>query len=123
MTGSSSPAAAIKIWAAERFQRLERHVAADPAEGYGLHPARYLGKSLLPAIEVEAGIPVVENLDLCFDRASADVRVAAGDCADGAAHKGMDEADPAALVERLAGRSASHFCSLFDYPQWRDHGA
>ena len=34
------PAAAVKIWAAERFQRLERHVAADPAEGYGLHPAR-----------------------------------------------------------------------------------
>ena len=65
----------------------------------------------------------MENLDLCFDRASADGRVAAGDCADGAAHKGMDEADPAALVERLAGRSASHFCSLFDYPQWRDHGA
>jgi hypothetical protein len=96
------PFDAIRIWATERFDRLEKHVQTyEP--GYGLHSERFLNHSIFPAIR-ELGFPVVANPEICFFRARADGSTWINDCTtrDGAA-LGFRGLDTQALVERLVG--------------------
>lgn len=81
----SGPYEAVKIWAAERFQRLEHHVHVTiprKARGFALHSERFLSLTIFPAIRSEAGIPVVEDRRLCFLRARVDGTIWVNDCGD-----------------------------------------
>jgi hypothetical protein len=104
------PHAAVKIWAAERFSRLEAHVQSilknDP--GWGMHSERFLDHTIFPAIR-KLGIDIHEHPHMCFFRARADESVWVSDC-DGiekvaaptiAEHM---EHDKKGLVEKLIGR-------------------
>ncbi len=96
------PHDAVRIWATERFDRLETHVRTyEP--GYGLHSERFLNHSIFPAIR-ERGYPVVANPEICFFRARADGSAWINDCVtrDGAA-LGFRAADTQAMVEALVG--------------------
>lgn len=96
------PFDAIRIWATERFDRLETHVRTyEP--GYGLHSERFLNHSIFPAIR-ELGYPVVANPEVCFFRARADGSTWINDCVtrDGAA-LGFRTINTQALVETLVG--------------------
>ena len=72
------PKKAVKIWAKERFMRLEEHVVSyEP--GYGMHSERFLNHSIFPAIR-RLGVPVYANPDICFFRARADSSTWITDC-------------------------------------------
>jgi hypothetical protein len=97
------PYAAVKVWATERFDRLEGHVITyEP--GYGMHSERYLNHSIFPAIR-QLGFQVVVNPEICFFRARADSSTWINDCAtrNGAA-KGFRKKDTQHLVEVIVGR-------------------
>ncbi|KAG7359070.1 hypothetical protein IV203_015659 [Nitzschia inconspicua] len=108
------PYAAVKIWATERFDRLESHVRTYDEAGYGLHSERFLNHSIFPAIR-ELGYTVTTNPELCFFRARADGTAWINDCAtrDGAAigFRNLDRAQR--LVEELVG----HSCVRSKYKQ------
>jgi hypothetical protein len=106
------PHAAVKIWAAERFARLESHVQSilktDP--GWGMHSERFIDHTIFPAIR-KAGIEIHEHPTMCFFRARADESVWVSDC-DGTeivAAPTIAERIGATLkrdiVERLIGRT------------------
>jgi hypothetical protein len=97
------PYDAIKIWATERFDRLETHVLTyEP--GYGLHNERFLNHSIFPPIR-DLGYTVVGNPQLCFLRARADGSVWINDCATryGAAEGFRNLNTAQTLVEKLVG--------------------
>ncbi|KAL3904270.1 MAG: hypothetical protein SGILL_010133 [Bacillariaceae sp.] len=99
------PHEAVKIWATERFQRVETHVLTyEP--GYGLHSERFLNHSIFGAIRDELSMQVSTNPEVCFFRARADGTAWINDCAtrDGAAigFRNLDTAQ--SLVEEIAGR-------------------
>jgi hypothetical protein len=75
------PYAAVKIWAAERFARLETHVQSILKEmpGYGMHSERFLNHTIFPAIR-EAGIKIHEHPHMCFFRVRTDETVWVSDC-------------------------------------------
>jgi hypothetical protein len=73
------PYSAVKIWATQRFQRIEEHVRTyEP--GYGMHSERFLNYTILPAIEQETGVRIHENPDICFMRVRADESIWTWDC-------------------------------------------
>jgi hypothetical protein len=104
------PHAAVKIWAAERFARLETHVQSilknDP--GWGMHSERFLNHTIFPAIR-QAGFEIHEHPHMCFWRARADESVWVSDC-DGVEIVAVPTIaecigpDKKGLVERLIGR-------------------
>lgn len=73
------PYNAVKIWATERFQRIDNHVQHNVQSGIGMHSERFLDGSILPAIR-ELGTNVVTNPDICFFRVRADETVWITDC-------------------------------------------
>jgi hypothetical protein len=96
------PHAAVKIWAAERFARLETHVQSILKEkpGFGMHSERFLSNTIFPAIR-QAGFKVHEHPHMCFFRVRVDESVWVSDC--------KTRAEPTndkkkKLVERLIGR-------------------
>ncbi|KAL3893640.1 MAG: hypothetical protein SGARI_008033 [Bacillariaceae sp.] len=100
------PYEAVKIWATQRFDRLEQHVLSyEP--GYGLHSERFLNHSIFGAIRDELGYEVVADPNVCFFRARADGTVWINDCAtrDGAAigFRNLNHAQE--LVEELVGHA------------------
>jgi hypothetical protein len=108
------PYEAVKVWATERFDRLETHVLTyEP--GYGLHSERFLNHSIFGAIRDELHYDVTTNPEICFFRARADGTVWINDCAtrDGAAigFRNLDHAQ--SLVEELVG----HACVRGKYKQ------
>ena len=46
----AGPYDAVKIWATERFQRVESHVRNYPIPGWGMHSERFLNFSVFPAM-------------------------------------------------------------------------
>jgi hypothetical protein len=74
------PFKAVKIWATERFSRLEQHAQYiqkhDP--GWGIHSERFVNATLLPLIREIANVR--EHPTLCFLRARADETVWISDC-------------------------------------------
>lgn len=97
------PYEAVRVWATERFDRLESHVRTYDEPGYGLHSERFLDHSIFPAIRA-LGYRVEANPEVCFFRARADGSVWISDCVtrNGAA-RGFRTADTQALVEALVG--------------------
>ena len=100
------PNKAVKIWATERFQRLEDHVLTYEEPGYGMHSERFLNHSIFPAIREIEGVEVVADPDICFLRARADGSTWINDCVtrNGAA-RGFRRIDVQALVEDIVGRT------------------
>lgn len=98
------PYDAIKIWATERFDRLETHVRTYEEPGYGLHSERFLNHSIFPPIRA-LGYEVTANPELCFFRARADGTAWINDCAtrDGAALGFRNLNHAQRLVEELVG--------------------
>lgn len=77
------PADGVKIWAAGRFKRLQRHVERVLETGDGIHPERYLYHTIFPAIR-DAGVQILPgNKELCFLRVRSDLSLRAGDCGRG----------------------------------------
>jgi len=104
------PARAVKIWAAERFRRMDRHALwiSEHNPGWGLHSERFVMYSIFEPIK-KLGIELREHPTLCFFRARADETVWTSDCG------GEDQVsrptimanlgpDPKAVVERIIGR-------------------
>lgn len=107
------PYEAVKIWAAERFLRMEKwikHVQRHKP-GYGLHSERFVGGALFPAMKQSAGgLEIVEHPTMCFFRVRADESVWITDCEFGGptasapsitANLGMNYR---AVVENILGR-------------------
>jgi hypothetical protein len=79
------PYAAAKIWATERFSRIEAHVIKYQSYGIGMHDEHFLDKTIFPTIQKEtlpynnnsnsAGIDIVQDKTVCFLRARADYSI------------------------------------------------
>lgn len=77
------PAPAVRIWAAERFPRIEAHVEKmiQMHPGHGMQDEYFLDITLFPAIH-ELGIDIVEDESMCFLRTRVDESVWLNDCGD-----------------------------------------
>jgi hypothetical protein len=76
------PADAVKVWSAERFERMDGHVkwvAQTRDVGRGLHSERFVLNALFPNIKY-LGVDIAEHDTLCFMRARADDSVWISDC-------------------------------------------
>mmetsp|Transcript_16805 Transcript_16805/g.46165 ORF Transcript_16805/g.46165 Transcript_16805/m.46165 type:complete len:457 (+) Transcript_16805:16-1386(+) len=76
------PYDAARIWASERFSRMDSHAAHLrnlSMRGEGIHSERFLHWTLFPAIR-QAGIELQEKEDLCFLRVRSDHSVRLSDC-------------------------------------------
>ena len=97
------PYAAVKIWAAGRFQRMDHHLHVTiprKAPGFALHSERYLSLTIFPAIETETGTPIIEDRTICFLRARVDGTIWVNDCG-GKAERWKRE------IERILQRDCS----------------
>jgi hypothetical protein len=115
------PHAAVKIWAAERFDRLETHVQSILKDnpGFGMHSERFINNTIFPAIR-QAGIEIHEHPHMCFFRVRADESVWVSDCE--GPTRGMAIAERVErisrikkkkkLVERLIGRQCGEVTKL-----------
>jgi len=76
----------VKIWAAERFSRLDDHVQEvylnSSRIGYGLHSEKFVAWTLFPAMReaMEDEDAVVEHPTVCFLRVRADESIWFSDC-------------------------------------------
>jgi hypothetical protein len=72
---------AVKIWASERFSRLEGHVKSiyENNKGWGLHSERFMNYTIFPAIR-QLGYKVLQHPTMCFFRARADESLWISDC-------------------------------------------
>ena len=97
------PTEAVRIWATQRFERLDHHISTYEFEGYGMHSERYMEHEILPAIENETGHEVIENVDICFYRTRAADSVLISDCSHpkGGTVRGIEDIDQVALVESI----------------------
>ncbi|KAL7557414.1 hypothetical protein ACA910_016632 [Epithemia clementina (nom. ined.)] len=95
------PYDAVKIWAAERFRRLNQHIAHVQANapGDGLHSERFLQYTIFPAIR-QTGITIEFKQGMCFYRVRADHSVRFSDC--GKIHVTKHNHK---VVENMVGRS------------------
>ncbi|GAX23109.1 hypothetical protein FisN_25Lh052 [Fistulifera solaris] len=75
------PYEGVKIWAAERFSRVDEHVRTNE-EGYGIHDERLLNRTIFPAIReaLQNDKAIVEHPTMCFLRARVDESVWLNDC-------------------------------------------
>jgi hypothetical protein len=108
------PYAAVKIWAAERFARLETHVQSILKEmpGYGMHSERFLNHTLFPAIR-EVGIEIHEHQEMCFFRVRADETVWVSDCDTGEMALARSTLEwKKKVVERLIGRQCGNVIAV-----------
>ena len=97
------PYPAIKVWATERFKRLDQHVH-NYEPGWGMHSERYLERSIFSAIKAER-IPMQDNVDICVLRVRSDLTVWMNDCiTQGGTTRGIKKIARQKLVERLVGR-------------------
>jgi hypothetical protein len=75
------PAPAVRIWAAERFRRIDQHVRiiAKSHPGHGMQDEYFLDETIFPAIH-SLGIDIVEDESLCFLRTRVDESLWVNDC-------------------------------------------
>jgi hypothetical protein len=97
------PYEAVKIWATERFTRIESHVHSyEP--GWGMHSERFLESAIFSAIK-EQGVEMKENPDLCVMRVRADLSVWMNDCITmSGTTRGIKRISRQKLVELILGR-------------------
>lgn len=97
------PYEAARIWATERFTRVEEHVQTYEA-GWGMHSERFLESAIFSAIR-EKGIETTENPDICIMRVRADESVWMNDCITmSGTTRGMKRIARQKLVEKILGR-------------------
>jgi hypothetical protein len=111
------PAAAVQIWATERFERMEPHVqwVLRHNPGYGLHSEIFVRRALLEPIR-KLGFRVEEHPTMCFFRARADESIWTSDCSQAALRSvsaGLEEEDETGLVvvdrvERILRRTCQN---------------
>mmetsp|Transcript_25395 Transcript_25395/g.54160 ORF Transcript_25395/g.54160 Transcript_25395/m.54160 type:complete len:520 (+) Transcript_25395:48-1607(+) len=91
----AGPYDAVKVWATERFQRIESHVRDYPIPGWGMHSEKFMNFSIFPAMlsaskddskklssSLSPGYVLDQNPSVCFLRARADWSVWIEDCND-----------------------------------------
>jgi hypothetical protein len=78
----SGPFDAVKVWATERFSRLDRYVRTNVVAraGYGMHPEKFLNGEILPHITKNLGYKLDLNKRFCFVRVRADGGIWIDDC-------------------------------------------
>jgi hypothetical protein len=78
----SGPFDAVKVWATERFSRLDKYVRTNviARAGYGMHPERFLNGEILPHITKNLGYKLDFNKRFCFVRVRADGGIWIDDC-------------------------------------------
>jgi len=113
------PLAAVKIWASERFSRMEKHVqyVLKTNPGYGLHSESFVDWTLFPAMRDALNAPdaIMEHPSLCFFRVRADESVWISDCTRGIRMTRKignflyrrTQSKTVALVEDVLGRKCS----------------
>jgi hypothetical protein len=96
----------VKIWAAERLDRLEDYISGNEEKGFGMHSERFVGNGLIPAIRRETGYDVIENNDICFFRTRASDIVLPNDCSDvrGGLVRGINDINRTKIVEDMVNR-------------------
>jgi len=96
------PYDAVKVWATQRFARIDRHVRdtafQQHSPGYGMHSERFMNWTIFPAIRNEVGVEIVEHESLCFFRARADETVWITDCG------GRADAASPTIVKKLTAK-------------------
>ena len=85
------PAEAVKVWASERFDRMEDHVNRTfyREYGWGLHSERFVAHALLPVMR-QNNFTVEQHPTMCMFRARADQTVLYQDCGRVARYLGGD---------------------------------
>jgi hypothetical protein len=75
------PAEAVKVWASQRFDRMDEHVNRTfyRENGWGLHSERFVAHALLPVIR-HNNFKVEEHPTMCMLRVRADQTVLYHDC-------------------------------------------
>jgi hypothetical protein len=76
----SGPTEAVKVWATERFGRLDAYLSTTAKPGNGIHPVKYLAYDIFPYIEKEFGYTLHQNKRVCFVRVRADGGIWIDDC-------------------------------------------
>jgi len=113
------PYEAVKVWAAERFSRMERHVSwvlkHDP--GYGLHSERFVNRALFPAMRSK-GVEIIEHPTMCFFRVRADESVWITDC-----KFGGPTASAPSIQKNLGNNNRAVVESLLGRKCWKRHRA
>jgi hypothetical protein len=83
------PASAVRVWATQRFPRLEQHVqfVQKNDAGWGLHSERFLNYTIFPGMRNALASAkhtgkdvIVEHPTICFFRVRADETVWVSDC-------------------------------------------
>lgn len=101
---------AVKTWASQRFELLEKNAHKIP--GKALHPETFLHEILFPTLR-DGGTNVTANPDICFFRVRADESLWINDCLQGkrpfaqvaASHNPKWVAEQKQLVENMIGRT------------------
>jgi len=106
------PAPAVRIWATERFQRLDDHVHSlftRGQKGLGMHSETFVHSALLPSMRTAVpNIRTRNHPSMCFFRARADFTVRVDDCG----HlniAGGDTTKTRTHVEGLLGRACGEY--------------
>jgi hypothetical protein len=73
------PYEAVKLWSTQRFSRLENHTAMSPP-GWALHSEKFVNRTILPAIQNELKVRIVEHPTVCFLRARPGQSIWTNDC-------------------------------------------
>jgi len=76
----AGPYNAVKVWATQRFARIDQHVRTYPSKGWGMHSERYMDSTILPAMKKRGNFTLAPDPNLCFLRARADGSVWIQDC-------------------------------------------
>jgi hypothetical protein len=93
----SGPFNAVKVWATERFSRLDKYVRANKIAraGYGMHPERFLNGEIIPHITKNLGYKLDLAKRFCFVRVRADGAIWIDDC-----NRGFPGNDASAIFQR-----------------------
>lgn len=74
------PFDAVKLWATERFHRIDHYATNVAAPGTAMHSETFLNDTILTSIRSELHLPIYEDPWLCFLRARADGAIWIEDC-------------------------------------------
>jgi hypothetical protein len=102
------PYEGVKIWATERFKRIEDRVRARQDPGFEMHSEHFLNASIFPVIQA-LGYETNMNRDICFVRTRADESAMVSDCSVGGITRGWDSVDKKKAVEDIVRRNCTYY--------------
>jgi hypothetical protein len=74
------PFEAVKLWATERFLRIDHYATKVAAPGTAMHSETFLNDTILTSIRSDLHLPIYEDPWLCFLRVRADGAIWIEDC-------------------------------------------